>query len=425
MNHTSDNQFTIPKGAWLTVFLLFFVGALNYFDRMMIATMRESIVSAIPMTDAQFGLLTSVFLWVYALFSPVAGFIADRFKKSRVIIGSLFVWSGVTWMTGHAATFNELLVARALMGISEAFYIPAALSLIIDYHKGPTQSIATGLHIAGTVVGQSMGFIGGWIAEKYLWSYAFNIFGVVGVLYSVFLIFTLKEAPSTSVDQSSAGKEKSSIKLLDALKALFGTRSFVYLFCFWGMMGIVGWMVIGWLPTYYKEQFHLSQSMAGVYATAYMYPMAIVGLLLSGLFADKWTKTNSYARILVPVIGLSIAVPCIFLGSHSSILIFAVIFFMGYSLTRASVDANLMPVLCMVVDGRYRATGYGLMNMFATCIGGIGIYAAGALRDSHINLGIVYQIASLSIVVCVGLLLLVRRDAERQKNNVFNNQIKS
>ena len=410
----TNKSFTIPKGAWLTVFLLFFVGALNYLDRMMIATMRESIISAIPMTDAQFGLLTSVFLWVYALFSPLAGFIADRFGKRRVIIGSLLIWSAVTWLTGHATSFSELIVTRALMGISEAFYIPAALSLIIDYHKGPTQSIATGVHLTGTILGQSLGFVGGWMAETYIWNYPFYIFGVVGVLYSILLVFALKEAPDSGVGKSTSDKDKISIKFGEAIKTLFNTRAFVYLFCFWGVMGIVGWMVIGWLPTYYKEHFQLSQTMAGKYATIYLYPVLAFGMLLGGLLADRWSKTNPYARILVPAIGLSIAAPCIFLASNTSVLIFAIVFFMVYALTRAPVDANLMPVLCMVIDGRYRATGYGLMNMFATIIGGIGVYVAGALRDSHINLGIVYQIASLSIIVCVGLLLLVRREIKKK-----------
>jgi predicted MFS family arabinose efflux permease len=413
MNPAISHQ--LPKGAWLTVFLLFFVGTLNYLDRMMIATMRESIVSAIPMTDAQFGLLTSVFLWVYALCSPFAGFIADRFTKSRIIIGSLFVWSGVTWLTGQATTYNELLVSRALMGISEAFYIPAALSLIIDYHQGRTQSLATGMHMVGVMVGQSLGFIGGWIAEEYLWSHVFNVFGIIGILYSVFLIFTLKEPPADFV-KSPAEKEKSSVRLLEAMMALFGKRSFVYLLCFWGMMGIVSWLVMAWLPTYYKEQFHLSQKMAGVYATLYMYLPSIIGLLLGGSLADQWSKTSPYSRISVPIIGLSVAAPCIFLASNSPILFMAVIFFMVYSLTRMPVDSNLMPVLCMVVDGRYRATGYGLMNMFATCIAGVGVYATGVLRDSQIDLRVIYQIASLSIIACIGLLFLVKRDVKKTKS---------
>src|SRR3954465_1158014 len=116
-----------PLRAWLTVGLLWFVGCLNYLDRVMITTMRQSVVDAIPMTDAQFGLLTTVFLLVYGLLSPFAGFLADRFNRSRVILISLIVWSAVTWLTAHATTYGQLLTTRALMGVSEACYIPAAL----------------------------------------------------------------------------------------------------------------------------------------------------------------------------------------------------------------------------------------------------------------------------------------------------------
>src|SRR5690606_38737514 len=130
---------------WLLVALLCIIGCLNYLDRMMIVTMRTSILEEIPMSDAQFGLLTSVFLWVYGFSSPVAGYIADRFNRSFVIIGSLFVWSLVTWLTAHATTFEGLLAARALMGISEAFYFPAAMALIMDWHSDKTKSTAVGI----------------------------------------------------------------------------------------------------------------------------------------------------------------------------------------------------------------------------------------------------------------------------------------
>lgn len=421
-DQTKTIQVKVSRNAWLVVGLLFIVGALNYLDRTMIATMRSSIVESVPMSDAQFGLLTSVFLWVYGILSPLAGFLADRFSRSKVIIGSLFIWSLVTWLTSLATTYNQLLATRALMGISEAFYIPAALALIMDYHKGPTQSTATGLHIAGVMVGQSLGFVGGWIAENHTWNYAFHIFGMVGLTYAILLAFILKDAPiSESIENiplnsQAENKTKVNVEFSTAIKDLFTRKSFVILFVFWGIMGVVGWMVMAWLPTYYKEHFNLSQSMAGFYATAYLYPASIAGLLLGGFLSDKWSKKNKHARILIPMIGLAIAAPAVFAGSYTSVLWIAILFFLIYGLTRMFVDTNLMPILCLTVDNRYRATGYGILNMFATVIGGLGIYAAGALRDSQINLNLVYRLASLSIIICIILLWLVKNDAEKIKN---------
>ena len=211
--------------AWLVVALLFVVGMLNYLDRVMITTMRGSIVDAIPMTDTQFGLLTAVFLWTYGLLSPLAGFLADRFSRSRVIIGSLFVWSAVTLLTAYATTFNELLVTRLLMGVSEACYIPAALALIVDYHRGSTRSLATGIHIGGMMLGQSLGFVGGWLAQDNTWNHPFWIFGVVGIVYALVLVFFLNDAPPSGRMSTIPDMPKESVHLGGGYKKSVQSRN--------------------------------------------------------------------------------------------------------------------------------------------------------------------------------------------------------
>ena len=406
----------LSSGAWLVVALLFFVGALNYLDRTMIITMRESIVGAMPMTNAQFGLLTSVFLWVYGLISPFAGFLADRFSRSRVIIVSLFVWSGTTLLTSYTTTFEQLLATRVLMGVSEACYIPAALALIVDYHSGTTRSLATGIHIAGIVVGQSLGFLGGWIAEDYDWTLSFTIFGLIGVIYSVVLLFILRDAPQRI--NKSAEKPENNVNFLFGIRDLFKRRSFILMLVFWSLLGIVGWMTLGWLPTFYQEQFKLSQGVAGLYATGYLYPASIIGVILGGYLTDRWAKTNPRAPVLVPIVGLCVAAPCIFIASISTVLPFTISMFFFYALTRLFSDANMMPILCQVSDPRYRATGYGILNMFACIVGGIGIYAGGIMRDLHVNLSRVFQTASILLLICIGLLYLIKlRPAETLKNS--------
>jgi MFS family permease len=407
---SSVKKDTLP-GAWVVVALLFFVGTLNYLDRSTITTMHMSITNAFAINDAQFGLLTSVFLWTYGILSPFAGFLADKFSRSRVIVGSLFVWSVVTLLTGFAETFGQLLTTRALMGISEACYIPAALALISDYHRGSTRSLATGINMVGIMIGSSLGFIGGWIAEKHHWSLAFHIFGIIGIIYSLVVMFMLHDVPAKK-ENLAVDKKIDEVNLWEAIKSLFSNGSFILMLVFWGLLGAVGWILIGWLPTYYQAHFHLSQSMAGVYATAYFYPAAIAGALIGGFLADRWSKVNVRGRILVPVIGLCIAAPGIFIASDTNILTLAVIFFVIYSLTRMFSDANMMPVLRLVANKRYSATGYGIMNLIATVIGGIGIYAGGTLRDYHINLSFTFKIAAALLIICAILLYLVKPKQE-------------
>jgi MFS family permease len=394
--------------AWLIVALLWFVGCLNYLDRIMITTMRGSLQAAIPMSDAQFGLLTSVFLWVYGLLSPFAGFLADRAGRSRVIIASLFVWSLIMWLTGHAKTFDQLLLARALMGISEACYIPAALALIADYHRGPTRSLANGVHLTGIMVGSALSGVGGWLAGKYSWNYGFNLFGIVGIGYSLFLVFLLRDAPCAKGEAPARVTTENKVRIGEAVVSLFSRRSFIIACVYWGLLGLAGWAVVGWLPTYLNDQFHLSQGRAGLSATGYVQTAAMVGVLLGGFWADRWSRTNERGRIFVPILGLCIAAPAILLASSTSLLGFAVAGLVCYGLARSFADTNMMPILCLVSDPRYRATGFGILNMFACAVGGGATYAGGALRDAHVDLSRIFQFAAASLALCAVLLLFIK-----------------
>jgi MFS family permease len=400
----------LPPRAWLVVALLWVVAALNYLDRTMITTMRGSLVEAIPMTDTQFGLLTSAFLWVYAVLSPISGFLADRFNRARVIIVSLLVWSFVTWLTAHAKTFEQLMITRALMGVSEAAYIPAALALISDYHRGPTRSLATGLHMTGISIGTSLGGVGGWIAEHHTWSYSFNLFGIIGIVYSVLLIFFLRPAPVVENGESSVVVEKANLG--EAIVSLFSRGSFILLIVFWGLLGFTGWALTGWLPTYLGEHFHLKQGEAGLSATGYLHIAAIFGLLIGGSWADRWSRTNERGRILVPTIGLCVAGFAVLLLATTGHLILAIAGMVLYGLSRPFTDANLMPILCQVADSRYRATGYGILNMFATLVGGLTIYLGGVMRDAKINLSNLFLGAMGCLFACAVLLFLVRPRSE-------------
>lgn len=392
--------------AWLVVGLLFVVGCLNYLDRNMITTMRLSLIAAIPMSDAKFALLLSVFLWTYALLSPFAGYAADRIGRSRVIVASLFVWSLTTWLTAHAHTYGELMATRVLMGISEAAYIPSALALIADYHGHRTRSLATGIHLSGVMVGSALGGIGGWLAERHTWHYPFGIFGAFGTVYAVVLALVLRDPPQLRAAPTESGSHEPAPRMFATLGRLLREPSYLLCLGFFGLLGVLGWGLTGWLPTFIHERFHLDQGAAGLTATISMNSATFAGVLIGGLLGDIAARSRPEGRIRVVAVGLLIAAVGVLVFSHAPLLPLAVAGIATYGVTRTFSDSNMMPILCLIAPRRERATGYGMINFVSCLIGGIGNYGAGALRDAHIPLSTTFL--SMTGVLLISAFLVSR-----------------
>ncbi len=394
--------------AWLCVVLLWFVACLNYLDRIVITTMHESLTNAIPMTEAQYGSLTTMFLWVYGALSPFAGFLSDRLGRRKVIIGSLFAWSAFTWLTGQAHSFNQLLFARGAMGISEACYIPAGMAMIMDYHRGPTRSLANGIHVSGVFVGSGLGGIGGWLAERHDWSYSFKLLGLIGIAYAVILCILLRDAPSEPAAPANPATDTPKMNFFPAVRDLFSRSSFLIAVVYWSLLGFVGWGIAGWMPTYFQERFHLDQTSAGFSATAYLQAAALVGVVLGGVLTDRWSRSGEKYRITITVIGLCLAAPGVLLTASTGFLTLALGGLILYGLTRSLVDTNMMPILCLISDPRYRATGYGILNMFNCFVGGLTVYAGGKLRDAHVDVNRIFLASVAGLFVAAALLSLVK-----------------
>jgi MFS transporter, ACS family, D-galactonate transporter len=390
---------------WLVVLMLWFVALLNYLDRQMLSTMKPSMMMDIAeLTKAEnFGRLMAIFLWIYAFMSPVSGLIADRLNRKWLIVGSLFIWSGVTLAMGYATTFNQLYILRAIMGISEAFYIPAGLSLIADYHQGKTRSLAIGIHTTGIYLGQAFGGFGAAVAETFSWQFTFHSFGLIGLAYSVLLIVFLREKKTYTVEtlqKTSIGKEfRMAYK---GLGVLFGNIAFWVLLFYFSAPSFPGWAVKNWLPTLYSDSLHLDMSQAGPIATITTAMSSFVGVLLGGFISDRWVQKHLKGRIFTGVIGLALTVPALFLLGYGTgivaILLGGILFGLGFGM----FDVNNMPILCQFVSPRHRATGYGLMNLAGISAGAVITDFLGKSADAG---NMRQNFAMLSVVVIVAIVL--------------------
>ncbi|HET7625953.1 MAG TPA: MFS transporter [Verrucomicrobiae bacterium] len=406
----------ISAYAWVVVGLLWPVVLLNYLDRQMLSTIRVSIRADIPSvaSDQDFGTLMAAFMWVYAFLSPIGGFIADKFNRRWTVIGSLLVWSAITWATGHAQTYLQMLTCRALMGISEAFYIPAALALIADFHTGHTRAKAIGIHQSGIYAGLALGGIGGYIAQTSSWRNCFTWFGMAGVIYAVILMLALRDAPVEN--QNGIGEKKSkSISIRTTVAALWSQPAFWILVIYFTLPAIAGWVTKNWLPTFLADTFNLKQGPAGLSATGYIQIASFVGVLLGGVVADWWMRRTVRGRIYTSALGVLLLVPALLGLGYAWSLGAAVVAMVFFGLGWGFYDCNNMPILCQIAPPEHRATGYGFMNLVSISIGAAATVGLGWMRDHGIKFSLAFAGSAAVALFSAGLILLVKpRTANRE-----------
>lgn len=401
--------------AWFVVALLFPVALLNYLDRQMLATMKGSMVADIPTiaNKADWGFVLGCFKWTYAVLSPFGGYIADRFSKRWVICGSLFVWSLVTWWTGHVTTFDQLVAARALMGISEAFYIPCALALITQYHPANTRSRAVGVHQTGIYIGQILGGFAGYVADspEHGWRWAFSTCGMIGVIYAIPLLAALRDPAREGSAATIAAEKKAATA--GVFRGLLTNRNFLLLVLYFTLPAIAGWVVRDWMPEILREKFNLGQGKAGVSAILYVQLASLVGAVLGGILADRWMRTTSRGRIFTSAIGMVLFLPALFSVGNAGTLGMAIAGLIVFGLGWGFFDCNNMPILCQIARPEWRATGYGIMNLVSISCGGFGDWAFGALRDRDVPLNLIFGVFAGVALLSVLIVLMIKPQEEK------------
>lgn len=388
---------------WIVVGLLWGVALLNYMDRQMLSTMKEAM--QVDITELQsatnFGYLMAIFLWIYALMSPVSGIIADRLSRKWLIVGSLFVWSSVTYLMGIANTFDQIVWLRALMGVSEALYIPAGLSLIADYHTGKSRSLAVGIHMTGLYMGQAIGGFGATVAAAFSWHTTFHWFGIIGIAYAVILMLFLHDKKIETIPTEklqAKPHEKESVFI--SLKSLLTNVAFWVILLYFAAPSLPGWATKNWLPTLFAENLNLPMSQAGPLSTITIAVSSFIGVIIGEPLSDRWVQKNLRGRVYTGAIGLGLTIPSLLLlgFGHNLIAVVAagLLFGIGYGI----FDTNNMPILCQFVSRKQRATAYGVMNMIGVAAGAFITHLLGRWGDNG-NLGIGF--AMLAIVVAVAL----------------------
>lgn len=396
---------------WFVVGILWFVCFFNYADRQAIFSVFPLLKAEMNLSDVQLGIVASAFMWVYAGFGAIAGLIGDRFQRKTLIIGGLVFWSAVTIATALSTDYYHLVLFRALEGFGEAFYFPASMSLLSDYHGKDTRSKAMSFHqssvYAGTIAG---GTLSGYMGQYYGWRSSFYIFGGLGILLGVALLALLKE-PVRGQSEGDELEDGTHVALdlkqgniIGSIKDVFSKPMVWILVAVFVGANFVASIFLTWMPSFLYNKFQMSLSMAGLNATFYLQIASVLGVISGGFLADKLVRRYRGGRMMAQSIGLIFGVPFIFLTGWTLSVPVLILALVGFGYFKGLYDANIWASLHDVVRPERRATAVGFMNSIGWLGGAIAPIAIAYASNQY---GMSASISATSVLYLIFGLLMI------------------
>jgi MFS family permease len=390
--------------------MLWFICFFNYADRLAIFSVFPLLEKQYHFTKSELGLIGAAFTWVYAILSPLAGQIGDRYPRKWVILGGLGVWSLITGLTAHCTKVWQFVVVRGAEGLGETFYFPASMALISDYHTPATRSRAIGLHqtsiYAGTIGGSALA---GWLGMRYGWQSPFWVLAIVGIVLGLVLHTFIREPRRNDAERRARGDtgetvEQETLPLRVFLADFMHTRTAVLLVVAYFGANLVGLVFLTWMPTFLKEKFGLNLAEAGLGATFFIQIASMGGSLLGGVVADRWSSHRVEGRIRVQSLATLLGTPFVFLCGYTRdpwVLIIAMSLF---GLSKGVYDSNLTAAFYDVIAPSRRSTATGLMNLVGWIGAGIGSLAIGVAVDHQVTMSVAISSTAVIYLAVAGIL---------------------
>jgi MFS family permease len=400
----ADSQELSPGYRWQVVAMLWGIAFFNYADRQAIFSVFPLLQKSMGLDNVELGLLGSAFAWVYGLGALFAGNIVDRVRRKTAILGGLYVWSAICMATAAVSGFRGLFTMRALEGIGEAFYFPASMSLVSDYHGQATRSRAIGLHQTSVYIGTiAGGFFAGLIGQHYGWRWSFVVFGGAGILLGLVLNRWLHEAKRVTATKLPMNETVRAIVKQPGALALLGA-----FFC----ANFVAVALLTWMPKFLFDRFHMSLAMSGLTATIYVQLASMLGAVCGGWLADLWRAERRGGRMLVQAVGVFGGAPFVVLCGMTSSLAWLIVALTVWGFFKGLYDANIFASVFDVIRPEARGSAAGLMNTVGWLGGGGSAPIVIAWLASHYGLGGAIAMASIVYLAAGGLLLIAVRSVE-------------
>ena len=403
----TGNRTVLPY-KWELIVLFWFAYFFNQADRFVYSAVMPALAAELKLNAEQTGLIASIFMWTYAVLVPVAGYAGDVLRRKWIVFWSLTTWSAATVLSGMSRGMVGLVVFRGLAtGGGEAFYYPAANSLIGQYHE-KSRALAMSVHQTSLYAGVVFSsFVAGWIADRYGWRMSFYGFGAAGVLLAMIILVRLRDVGFPVPSGGLAQPER--LPLPSVLRAM-ARKPTVWALCLaFAGSNFAGWGYYTWMPTFLHEKFGLSLANSGFSAMFYSQIAALAGVLLGGRFSDRWAPRRRTVRLEIECAGLFLGAPFLVVMGLAGHLWLCCVALAGFGFCRGLYDSNLFAALFDVIEPRYRSSAVGTMLAVAFAASGFAPYVLGCAK---MRIGLAAAIAALSLAYLVsGLIILLAAKA--------------
>jgi MFS family permease len=389
---------------WRVAVFLFVAAGLNYADRTALSSVIPPLREDLGVTDAQVGLAGLLFLWTYAIASPFAGNLADKYSRSKIVFWSILIWSLITLLTGLSRNTTDLLVLRAALGLAESFYLPAAVALLGEHHGPATRGKAMGFHLIGLNLGVLLGgaFVGS-LAEHYGWRPGFWILGVMGIALACGAKYFLSDGPVPVAETKPV--TVIAAKPAQAWGYLLRTPSFHGLLLSAIVAGVASWTFLSWLPLFFSENYGMKLGAAGLAGVALYKAPVLLGTGFGGWISDRAIRHNARARVLIKALSFLVSCPFLFFFIGAPTFALLATMLIVSSFIRAIGVPSEHAIICEVVPPQFRSTAIGIFNTCGSAAGGVGVLLAGLFKKEF-GLNMIFGSCSLLYGVA-GLMLLV------------------
>ncbi|QYG95053.1 MFS transporter [Iamia sp. SCSIO 61187] len=386
------------------------------------------------LSDTQLGAIVSVFVFVSTLAAVPAGYVADHFRRTRVIGWTLLSWSGLILLSATAVNYANLLVARALMGVGQAVDDPASTSYLADSYPARMRARVFAWQQVSFFVGGGIGLaLGGAIAQAWGWRWAFAVVGVPGALVA-FAVFALREPrrgeaelpdtmtwdeitalPPREVDRSTGAEGVSfaqftrlaATELVSQLRMIFGIRTMRYVLVGVGALLFTVAGIGTWLAIYHDRYSGMTEAQATVLTGGTLGIGGLVGTLAGGWFSDHFHHRWKGGRIVI-VVWSSVLCAVLFMVSFAIDPVGVRIALQFAGVTAAAGAApGLRATMLDVVPPESRGVGASAMALTTSVFGqALAPLLVGWISDVTGSLVAAFYIVFPPVIV--GLLLLLR-----------------